>query len=79
MEFLRTFFPFAFTEKKDITGLIVSIIIHIVSAAVIGFIISIFSHLPLIGYIISGLGGLIDLYIFISLVLSILDYLNVLK
>ena len=35
--------------------------------------------LPIIGVIIGLLGGLVDLYVLIGIVLSVLDYLKILK
>ncbi|MEE1327342.1 MAG: hypothetical protein UHS47_02220 [Oscillospiraceae bacterium] len=41
--------------------------------------IGILANIPLIGVIVSAVGGLVGLYFTISLVLSILDYFKVLK
>jgi uncharacterized membrane protein len=79
MDMLRKFFPFAFKEKKDIVALVIHIILHIVADAVLGVVIGLIAWIPIIGWIIGALSGLIGLYIFISLVLCILDYLKILK
>ena len=79
MDQLKKLFPFAFTPKKDTVALLVSIIIHIVIGAVIGFVIGICAKLPIVGVIIGAAGGLVDLYILISIILAVLDYMKVLK
>ncbi len=72
MDTLKKLFPLAFKAKKDIGALIINILIHIVADAVAGLIIGL---IPIIGI----LGGIVGLYFTVSLVLSILDYLKVIK
>ena len=72
MEILKKLFPLSFKEKNGLGGLIVNILIHILADVVAGIIIAI---LPILGI----LGGLIGLYFTVGIVLSILDYLKVLK
>lgn len=79
MDMLKIYFPLAFAAKKDITALVINIIIHIVINAVAGVAIALLIKIPLIGIIVSTVGGLVSLYFLISLVLSILDYLKILK
>ena len=79
MEMLKKYFPLAFTAKKDIVALVINILIHIVADAVVGLAIWLLSALPLVGGLIGALGGVIGLYFTVSLVLSILDYLKILK
>ena len=79
MDMLKKYFPLAFKPKKDIAALVINIIIHLVVDAVAGVLIGILANIPLIGVIISAVGGLVGLYFTISLVLSILDYFKVLK
>lgn len=79
MDMLKKFFPLAFKPKKDIVALIINIIIHIVVDAVVGVVIGLLAELPLVGAIVAACGSLIGLYFTISLVLSILHYLKVLK
>ena len=79
MDMLKKYFPLAFAAKKDITALVINIIIHIVINAVAGVAIALLVKIPLIGIIVSTVGGLVGLYFLISLVLSILDYLKILK
>lgn len=79
METLKKLFPYSFKEKNDVAALVLNIIAFIVAGFVIGVIISLLARIPFIGILVSILGGAIDLYIAISIVLSILDYLKILK
>lgn len=72
MATLKKIFPLAFKAKKDIGALIVNILIHVIADVVAGLIIGL---LPILGI----LGGVIGLYFTVSVILSILDYLKVLK
>ena len=72
MDTLKKLFPLSFREKKGIGGLIVNILLHLLADFVAGIIIVI---LPILGI----LGGLIGLYFTVGIVLSVLDYLKVLK
>ena len=72
MATLKKIFPLAFKAKKDIVALIVNILIHVIADVVAGLIIGL---LPILGI----LGGVIGLYFTVSVILSILDYLKVLK
>ena len=79
MEVLKKVFPYAFAAKKDVAALVINILIHIVVGAVIGFVFSLLSIIPIVGLIIDLLGTLIDLYITASLLLSVLDYFKIFK
>ncbi len=72
MDTLKKLFPLSFKAKDGIGALIVNIIIHLVADAVAGLIIGL---IP----ILSLLGGLIGLYFTVGIVLSILDYLKIIK
>ncbi len=79
MKMLKPFFPLAFADKKDLIALVINILFHIVADAVAGLVIGILGALPLIGWAFTLVGSVIGLYFLVSLVLSILDYLNILK
>ena len=79
MDTLKKLFPFSFRPLKGLTDLIIAVILLIVADAVCGVVIGLLSHLPLIGWIIGLVGGLLGLYFFVSIVLIILNYLKVLK
>lgn len=79
METLKKIFPYSFKAKNSVGALIVNILIQFIICAVAGVLIGICAHLPLIGWIIGIVGGLVDVYLVVGIVLSILDYLKVLK
>lgn len=79
MNMIKPFFPLAFAAKKDIIALVINILFHIVADAVAGLVIGFLGDLPLIGWAFALVGSVIGLYFLVSLVLSILDYLKILK
>ena len=79
MATLKKFFPLAFKQKKTIGALIVNILVHVLADIVAGLVIGLLSGLPLIGWLFGLAGGLLGLYFTVSVILSILDYLKVLK
>lgn len=72
METLKKIFPLSFKEKKSVGALIVNILLHVLGDAVAGVIIGI---LPILGIF----GGIVGLYFTAGIVLSVLDYLKVIK
>ena len=79
MEMLKKFFPFSFVEKKDVVALIINIVIQLVLGFVIGLVIGLCAGIPVLGWINGLLGGLVDLYFLVGIVLSCLDYFKILK
>ena len=79
METIKKIFPYSFKEKNDIGALIVNILIQFLVGAIAGILIGVLARIPILGIVIVLLGGLIDLYVVAGIVLSILDYLKVLK
>lgn len=73
------YFPLSARAKKDVVGLIVSILLYIVVSAVLGFVFSLLSAIPLVGWIIGIIGSLVGLYCFVGIVVSILVFLKVVK
>ncbi len=78
MSILETIFPFSFSRKKNVIALIINIVIYLVVGAVIGWVLSLLAGLPLIGTVVGWLGWITGLYIFVAIVLSVLDYLRLL-
>ena len=78
MKTLKQFFPQAF-KAKDLTSLIVALIVYIIIDVVCGFVIGLLAALPLIGFIFALAGGLVGLYAFVGIILSILVFLKVIK
>ena len=79
MKMLKSFFPLAFARKKDIVALVINILIHIVVDVVAGLVIGFLGGLPLIGWTFALVGSVIGLYFLVSLVLSILHCLKIVK
>lgn len=79
MDTLKKFFPFSFGEKKDVAALVINIVIYVVVGFVAGLLIALLSHIPVLGWIISLLGGAVDLYVTGGIVFSVLHYVKVLK
>ena len=79
METLRKFFPYSFQYKKDIGALIVNILLHIVAGIVINFVLALCLIIPVINIIAVLASKLVELYLAIGVILSVLDYLKVIK
>ena len=79
MDLLKKIFPLSFKYAKDVANLIVGIIIYLVVAAVGGFVIWLASLVPIIGWLIGALGGLLDLYVAVGVILEILVFLKIVK
>lgn len=86
MDVLKKIFPYSFgaAEVKD---LVIKIIVYIVAAFLAGVVLAIAGlitgWIPIVGAIIGVLlrivGGAVELYVLIGIVLLVLDYLKVLK
>lgn len=79
MDSLKKFFPIAFAQKKDLGALILSVVIQVAVAVVIGWVFALLSIFPLIGLLFDLIGSLIGLYILANIVLTFLDYFKVIK
>ena len=83
MEILKKFFPYSFKAKKDVAALIVNIIVYLVAeliaGAIIGLVSTILGGIAILAWALGVVGGLVGLYALIGIVLSILDYLKVIK
>ena len=78
MDILKKFFPYSF-GVKDLTDMIIKIIVYVVVGAIASVLIGLLKEIFIIGAIIGALGGLIDLYCTVGIVLAILDHFKVLK
>lgn len=75
---LLTYFPFTASVKaKDTRSLIVSLIIYIVAAAVVGLVLGLLGAIPLIGFIFKIIGWIIDIYCTVGIVLTVLRYFDI--
>ncbi len=79
MELLKKYFPLSFSHKADMAALIISVLIQLVAGVIIGWVIGIVAMIPVVGLIFGLAGGLVDLYILASVILTFLDYFKVLK
>ena len=87
METLQKIFPYSFKQKTDVAALVVNILVHIGVSVAISIVITIlnlfFGFIPLIGAVavplLSLVGGVVGLYLFIGIILTCLDYFKVLK
>ena len=79
MDALKKLFPYSFTKKKSLGDLIVNIIVYLLAGVLGGVLIGVLGGIPLLGFVFKLLGGLIDLYVLVAIILSGLDYMKVLK
>ena len=80
MDLLKTIFPFSFNKKINATALVIHILIYIVAGAIVGLLTWVLSLIPAVGGFLAGIVGAVGgLYVLIGIVLSVLDYLKVLK
>ncbi len=80
MDFLKTLWPTSFkVQEKNVTSLIVQLIIFIVLCAIAGVVIGLLALIPIVGIIASIAGSLLGLYGLIGIVLCILQFCGVLK
>ena len=79
MDILKKVFPYSFKAKDGVAGLIINILVYLVAGFVAGALIAICAKLPIINIVAGLVGGLVDLYVVAGIVISVLDYLKVLK
>lgn len=75
MQFLKICFPFSF-RPIDTRAFILTIVIYAILGTVIGSVIGVLSHLWLIGWIFRILGSLLDLYLLVGIILTILSFIG---
>lgn len=79
MDMLKKYFPFSFQEKKDITALVINIVIYLVVGLVAGALIGLLAVIPVLGIIFGLIGSVIGLYALVGIVFTCLDYFKLLK
>ena len=79
MDLLKKIFPISFKYVKDVTSLIVGIILYLIVGAVGGLVIWLASFIPFVGWLVGALGGILDLYVVIGIVVQVLVFLKVIK
>ncbi|MBQ4313224.1 MAG: hypothetical protein IJC18_03335 [Clostridia bacterium] len=75
---IKKLFPTS-TRATDLTGLIVSLLIYIVLPAIVHLVANLLGGIPLIGWILGIIAGVIDLYCLIGIVVSLLIFFKVIK
>lgn len=79
MDILKKLFPYSFRKKSNLTELVINLIVYIVVGAIIGAVIGITAIIPLVGTIVGAIGGLVELYVGIGTLLTVLDYFKIIK
>lgn len=79
MDTLKKVFPYSFKKKKTVGELIVNILIYLVAGILVGAVIGICANIPVVKLITGLAGALVELYVLVGIILSILDYMKVLK
>ena len=80
MDLLKKYWPTPFKVKeKDVNSFVVNLIIFVVVCAVAGAIIGLLTNIPILGYVFGAIGGLLELYGLIGIVLCILIFCGILK
>ena len=75
---LKKVFPFSF-GIKDLTDLIVKLILMVAAGIVISWIVGVVNLIPIVNILAGLVGGLAGLYVLASIVLAVLDYFKILK
>ena len=78
MDFLKSWFPFSF-RPADARAFVITVLIYLVLGAVGGALMGLFSHLWLVGWVFKILGSLLDVYVLIGIVLTVLSFTNVIR
>ena len=80
MDMLKKIFPFSFNVKeKDVTSLIVSILIYIAVMIVSGIVMALLSLIPIVSLLTGIAGWVVELYAVGGIVISVLNFFNILK
>jgi hypothetical protein len=76
---VKQIFPYSFKEKAGLISLLVQLLIYLVVGAIAGVLIGVLANIPIIGFIFGFICGLVDLYVTVGMVLSVLHFLGILK
>lgn len=79
MDMLKKFFPVSFTDKPDVTSLVVALLIYMVVAIVTSVVFFLLSKIPFIGVLFAIIGGAVNFYLVAGVVLTILHFCKFLK
>ena len=84
---LKKLFPLSWKYTKNVANLIVGILVQLVVGILAGLLIALAGALvgwipvvgALVGWVLGVIGGLIDLYVFVGIILQLLVYFKVLN
>lgn len=78
MDFIKKFFPISL-RANNIKELLITILIYAIVNLVAGFVLGLFSKLPLIGFVASFAGWLLGAYCAIGIIAALLLFFGILK
>ncbi len=79
MELLKLIFPFSFLNKPDMATLLLHVLAYLVAGIVVSYVLSLLTGIPLLGVIFGLARSLLDLYALAGVILTCLDYFQLLK
>ncbi len=77
MKTLKKLFPYSFEKKKSLVALLINVLVYLIIGAIASALIFLLSAIPIVNLVTGILGGLVDLYVIIGIILSILHYAKV--
>lgn len=78
MDFLKKYWPTPFKiEKMNVVSFLIQLVIFVVVCAVVGWLIGILAKIAVIGIIFSILGGLVEIYGLVGIILCVLKFVGV--
>ena len=79
MDILKKVFPYSFKAKDGVAGLIINILAYALIFLVATIVISICNVIPIVKWFTWIFGMIVNIYVVAGIVISVLDYLKVLK
>lgn len=77
MNLLKMLWPTPFKiQKGNVVSLVIQLVIFVVLCALVGWLIGVLAGTPIIGVIFSIIGGLMELYGLIGIILCVLKFLG---
>lgn len=78
MQFLKTLWPTPFRIKKgDVLSLVIQLVIFLVVCTVVGWLIVFLASIPVLGILFGLLGGLMEIYGVVGIVLCVLKFIGI--
>ncbi len=74
MKTLKKLFPYSFGKKGSLGALLINVLVYLIIGAIASVLIFVLSAFPIVNLVTGILGGLVDLYVIIGIILSILHY-----